>query len=709
VKYPRLKKGTKVLSYFLVVVLLLIITWIIIGYFGALSPQSYLPKVNLDELELPRDKSKLIELKSPEFSVMVNKQGRVSVKNLEGEILMSDLVYYASYEQDDEKWELDSLSFSILGDSAILFMGKGLSGTEISVQLTVPGSEPRIDIDIVTHYTQNVIVSREAFLAVFNVPVSEVYKKNRQVDITSFDTEYWLQKQGVRFGESGRSALIYNTPGISSMQLNTERNLLFMNLECSLDHPYINIPYQENNTGRWEDQSMAIYTPGSERRNFFSIYFCDHLQSVPRLMSVPYGYLAGYVFTEHADGGNIKTNQAVYFGSDSIADAQHAMGGFMGNGIPVTKSVFYADPDNTGYSSIKDDHNYPQFLNFLDQLYRTGIYDICLHTPENGNSNRELMDESIRFMKDRYDAVTWVDHGMYGGKINRECFTADGLNQSSEFYAADLWEKYGTNYFWSPAVELIHLSSRISILETLKRFKYFSASVNIWRRYLSSDDLRKMDFISAFNLLLHRYIFLGELQSLKLSQGESHPEPLFWSHPTRTKHFYSWATDYVNDYEALWTNRARRQCTRELKNLRNLVSSQSVYINHGYYVRNKPGHDLTSEVNGRIMLNPYFEEILNNMAQMRDDGDLYLTTIRDLLDYWISTENISFRYFPDGTIILTNNNNKPIKGLSMIIRSSNVLADGKVPEFKRVGDDTVFWFDLPGKDQVVLQITPLSN
>ena len=63
-------------------------------------------------------------------------------------------------------------------------------------------------------------------------------------------------------------------------------------------------------------------------------------------MKNPAGYEAAYIWTEHADYTDISTNRATYFGSEKIINADSATGGFVYFNIPVTKSVFYANPDS---------------------------------------------------------------------------------------------------------------------------------------------------------------------------------------------------------------------------------------------------------------------------------------------------------------------------------------------------------------------------
>ncbi len=122
-----------------------------------------------------------------------------------------------------------------------------------------------------------------------------------------------------------------------------------------------------------------------------------------------------------------------------------------------------------------------------------------------------------------------------------------------------------------------------------------------------------------------------------------------------------------------------------------------------------PFYDTTEELSGSVKLNPYFERELEYMAKMRDKGDLYITTIRELLNYWILTENVSFSYSPDGEIIVFNNNDIPIKGLSLAVKSSEVLVNGEIPKSRQDAEDTIFWFDLNANDNATIKISHKSN
>jgi hypothetical protein len=305
-------------------------------------------------------------------------------------------------------------------------------------------------------------------------------------------------------------------------------------------------------------------------------------------------------------------------------------------------------------------------------------------------------------MKQNYDAKTWIDHGMYSGNLNRESFVCDGLDPGSKYYAADLWEKFDTRYFWNPAAELIE-NSMISPSKSFKEGKFYKAYVDFWKHYMSPKELKEMRFPVAVKELLRRHQNKGELNSLRPGKGNAYPNPIYWNHPTRTKQFYSWTTNYEKDYGGLLGNNAEKQLLNEKRQLDSLYVNWGVFINHGYFVRNRKDHNIFKESNGKIVINPVFDRLLEYMAHMRDDGNLYITTIRDLLDYWILIENVSFEYMSDGGIKVLNLGNEPIKGLSLAVHAKAVRINREITSSKQVGEDTIVWFDIPGNSFVLLQ------
>ncbi|MEO9210730.1 MAG: hypothetical protein ABI208_06505 [Ginsengibacter sp.] len=640
-----------------------------------------------------------IKIINPCYNVEVDQKGRIAVKGPNGKAIISGITYYAQDNDGKENWGLKNIFVNHINDSSIEVKGTGIKNELVYLLIITHPNNPKIDFKVKVRFNENTIINREALVALFNIPVSTVYKKNRKIDTTSFESEYWLQKEGVRFGNNENSALIYHTPSISSLQLEPQKQMLFINLDYDLDHPFVHLPYQQDAGGKWVNLSTSDYKAGSERDNSFSINIGPFPKSIPRLMLVPYGFKAGYIFTEHADGGNIRKQRAAYFGSEDINNAKAATGGFVAHHIPVTKSVFFTGPVTSPGASIYEGGEISPLLDFLDQLYATGDTDLCLHTPDDGTSNRQTLGEAIKFMKERYNAITWIDHGFYGGKINRESLVCDGLDSLSPYYAADLWEKYNTKYFWSPSVEMINNLTWVSVTDNIKRLKFYTAYISFLRHYASPDDLKQLSLSQLFRKLKTNYSYRQELNTLEYNSGSSLPTPIYWQSPTRTREFYSWSTNEAKSYGDL----TEKEIGIEKKQLLNLIDHQGIFIDHGYFVRNAPVDRTLITKNGKLVINPNFDKILTIISQMRAKGDLYVTTVRDLLNYWISLEKVDFQYLPDGSVTLINNNDTPIKGLSLIVKGKTVLVDGKVPIMKHINDETIFWFDIGAHNQVKLE------
>ncbi len=684
-------------SYLLILLIIFICSlsiFIICGYHSAKTPHSFLPEIPPVLTKNVAFSPNNIYFNNQYYSISIDIYGRVIIKSISGQTIISNISYFSSLENEREKWGLENVKVQKLNDSSFNILGNGSENSIVNILFNTHSQSSRLDIKINTLYKSKSLVNRESLVIDFGVPLSKVFLKNRKIDSSNFESEYWLQQEGVRFGTNESSALIYHTPEVSSLQLKTEKQLLFVNLDFYKDHPYVKMLDKEGDNEKWIDLSESSYSSGMEHSNSFSISLGNISPIIPRLMLVPYGYRAGYVFTEHADGGNIKKQRAAYFGSEDIKYAKDAIGGFVGNKIPVTKSVFYFGSEDTLGEAIIEKNGNKLLLNFLDELYKTGYYDICLHTPEDKNSNSINLQDAIEFMKNRYNTVSWIDHGFYNGS-NKEASVAMGFDSTSEYFAANFWKKNQTSYFWSPSIELIAEKNKVSVTDELFKLNFYNAYVNLWRHYLSTKDLKNLSFFKAVNLLFERHSFSFELNNLQSNKNNSLPTPLYWQNPTRTDFIYSWSTYNVNHYNNLSNNKI----TQEKKQIDNLIQNRGVFIDHEYCVRDVGPNNVIINDNGKLTINPYFNKLLAALDMKRNQGELYLTTIKDLMNYWISLKNISFGYLPDNEIKIFNHNTIPVKGLSLVVNAKNILVDGQIPSIKHLSDELIFWFDIPANSQ----------
>lgn len=515
---------------------------------------------------------------------------------------------------------------------------------EIETEYFFHQSKPTVEVQVKTTYKQQTKVFREVLGLQFAPKVSEVYRKNRKSDTQAFQKHYWLDREGVRFGQGQQTALLYHTPHISSLELDTGQNLLLVNLDHMGDHRYV-----EQISGRQvgKVRHASEYKPLEQRINRFTLVVGYQPGVVPRLMLQPHGYLATHVWTEHADEQTLASNRAVYYGSERITSPDKAVGGFVRYGIPVTKSVFFANPyyrpERPLHVAISES---PEFLQFLKDLHKRGT-EIGLHTvyPYDLYLYGGVADAALSFMKKEFQSVTWIDHGYV-----KSSFGFQGLNVHTPSYLADYWQKHGTRYFW-------HYSSE--------------DGTNINR---------------SFDLLQTRL-------------GDGKRTPLYWSHPTVTGPFYSWAAAIVPD-DTVYVYHDQ--------NLQRLVQDRGVLINHVYLARvpanKKSTAFLTRDRQGALVVQPGFDQILKKMAGLRDQKKLYLTTVRDIMNYWLALEQVRMEVQPDGSVHVYNDGPTKISGLSMAVRSAQIYVNGKKPPQKKDQGDLIFWFDLEAGARAV--ITP---
>ncbi|MCE0448340.1 hypothetical protein [Brevibacillus sp. AF8] len=504
----------------------------------------------------------------------------------------------------------------------------------VTIQYALQKNSPAIDITVKTTYKREAKVFREAFALQFKPNVTEVYRKNRKVDAQKFQPSYWLDHQGAKFGQGKQAAFLYHAPNVSSLELNTTQKQLIVNLDHMNDHRYV----QQGSTNQvGKVRHASEYRANEERTNSFSLVVGYQPKLMPRFMSQPSGFLATHVWTEHADEQTLQTNRAVYFGSERITSSAQATGGFVKHRIPVTKSVFYSNP----YFQAKLPVNVaiaqsPEFLQFLNDLNRNGD-EIGLHTlyPYEIRHYQKTTEDALQVMKDHFRSRTWIDHGYL-----KTSFAFNALDNQTANYLAHQWKKYGTSYFW----------------------------------HYSSEDIANPN---------------NGLDLYQSQRGDSLRTPLYWSHPTVTGPFYSWSAATIPE-DSLYLYRKQ--------NLQQLIQNRGVFINHTYLARfpsNKQGGKFViRDAQGNWIIHPDFDRLLKRMEVLRDQGKLHLTTVREIMDYWLALSQVRLEYAPNGSIVLHNDGTQKISGLSMATKASEVYVNGMKPSQKKADGDLIFWFDL---------------
>ena len=265
--------------------IILLNLWLLAGYRIIRQEITYLPDISVYNSGIIQNHEKTVTytIKSQYYTLEVNSSGKVTVKTPDNEVIMSDLTFFSDYEDHQPSLGFFDIEVRKENDSTISIRGEGTSETIVNIMLKASRDLPEFEISISTEYNSDVIVKREALVAAFAVPVSEVYRKNRKADNEKFEAEYWLDKQGVKFGHGSKSALIYHNTAASSLQLSTTNNILFINLDFFEDHPYVHIPFQADGGGRWIDLSPSKYSSNDRRINSVKFYIGSTPEYTPGL------------------------------------------------------------------------------------------------------------------------------------------------------------------------------------------------------------------------------------------------------------------------------------------------------------------------------------------------------------------------------------------------------------------------------------------
>lgn len=548
-------------------------------------------------------------------------------------------------------------------DKTIVILRQRNPWGRVELVIEAKPNDPRLSFVLRERLGKPAKWHRRALAIGFYDEVQQVLRKNSLLHKTDFQPEYYLDRQGMIAGEADRTLALYHLNGLSSAQLHTEQKLLLLNLDYAKDHPMMHFPLRDDTLNYHLDLSASQSKRWQRISHHFQLYAGLGLNTLPRIMPVPDGYEAAIVWTEHADWTELRTHRAVNFGHEDITQAADAIGGFVKYDIPVTKSVFYDNPDSvtndvaskglfTGHhASMKTDR---EFFDFLQQLH-AHRHEICLHTPEQFTSTRKRLSEALSFMQYNFGSPTWIDHG-YNNKAhnNRENLVCDGLLPEAPQYARDLWQAFGVKYFWNP----YH--------EELMPFQQ-------WR-------------------------FDGQLQQPYIGYGDLFPDRMIIRHPNFSEALL-WSTSGTLEV----TDTRFWDYLFHTDRLNKLVRNRTVYIIHTYpaWVHEHKGFWRFDE-EGKIVAPQAFNQALQRMAAMREQQSLLPATISRMLGYQEGIQKIRYTILEQGRVELMNRCDKAIKGLSLAVEAEGVKVNGLKPESKQSGKDLIFWFDLGGGESCVI-------
>ncbi len=525
-------------------------------------------------------------------------------------------------------------------------------------QLDGNENEDHITIKINSTFLEDLQLLRLAFILPFPEGQLSVYRRNQHIDTTHFQNSYYLDREGFSITNDSLSLCTYHNMGISSLQLDTDNRYACFNIDYWRDHPLLHYPMRADTSDYFEDISYRNVKAGEVLTGYIDFYNSVP-DELPRLMPVWDGYQSAFIFTEHADWTDIRTQRAVLFGNENITKPEDAVGGFCYFNIPVTKSVFYWNPDNVTnektsnglfkgpVASIKTDK---EFYKLLKTIKKQG-FEICLHSPEVYTTPPDEFPKAMRFMRRQFDTKSWIDHGYNNGPDkNREDLVCDGLLPDSPQYAAELWKKNGVRYLWNAYYEENRMESHNFDGHFVQPFDGFGDA-------------------------------LPNRQITTLPNGDK--DFLLWSTPS--------TLEVNEDREWYYYFDSIR--------LQRLVEQHNVFITHVYPAWSNPYRAFWQyNENGTAVAMPGFNFALSQLAHFRDEKKILPTTIEQYLSYYEKLNSIEYLICDNRTIQLTNPN-EVIKGLTLLC-TKPIIVEGKAIDFRKVDEGYLVWFDL-GKNETV--------
>ena len=516
-------------------------------------------------------------------------------------------------------------------------------------------------VNIETTFKEDVKLLRLAYMLPLPEGKLTVYRRNQHIDTTDFKSSYYLDREGFTIQNKEFTISVYHNTDISSLQLNVDDRTACFNIDYWRDHPLLHFPMRADTSDYFEDISYREIRKGEKLKSKIKV-FNSMIEDLPRLMPIWNGYQSAFIFTEHADWTDLRTHRAVLFGNENITRPEDAVGGFCYFDIPVTKSVFYWNPDNVTnaktskglftelVASIKTDND---FFKLLKTIKKEG-FEICLHTPEIYTTIPSEFTKAMRFMKRNFNTKSWIDHGYNNGPDkNREDMVCDGLLTDSPQYAAVLWKANGVRYLWNAYYEENRLE----------------------------DQLFDGHFVQPYD-----------------GFGDALPNRQITTLPDGNKDFLLWSTpstlEVNEDKEWYYYFDSIR--------LQRLVDQHNVFITHTYPAWTDPWRAFWQyNENGTAVAMPGFNFALSQLARFRDEKKILPTTIEEYLSFYEKLLKVEYQILDNNSIALVNHG-EAIHGITLLC-TRPIIVENKVIDFRKVDEGYLVWFDLNKNETVIIR------
>lgn len=469
----------------------------------------------------------------------------------------------------------------------------------------------------------------------------------------------WTTRAG-RFGEGRQSVTLPGEDNLMSLRVARAGDLwhLTYDIDRDCDHPFFRGYRYVAGHGYFDSLCSTSRPAGSSQEWFFRLALGSPVRILKKERQ-PDGYEATLVMTEHADDEGPATTRAIAFGS-SESDTPIPGRGILGNGLTWTKSVFRWHTDGSyyarlGYSGLDQ----PDFKSVTDNLYARGV-EIALHSPSALPDSAGRVGAALRDMSSWYHTRVWIDHGM---DVNFEAISKFGaVPESTGWYIADTLPAYGIEYVWQ-ASDMNYLGG--------------------WGNSLFTPQKR-----------------------------EFHP-PVLYRNARLGPKLYLWPAFAVN------RNR-ERDYHLSPEGIDRLVASRGIDVLHVYFAgqdtyigRPQPAstgwlipHGLPPHLSWET--DPAVDRYFRNIAEKQAAGRVRVTTLSAMADYLLLADSVELQAQVGGDFLVVNHAHRPDSGFALSTAAEGITGikvDGQeVTSRKQVGQDVLFWLDVPANAVMKLHI-----
>jgi len=356
----------------------------------------------------------------------------------------------------------------------------------------------------------------------------------------------------------------------------------------------------------------------------------------------PRGFDAAVVFTDHADQSAPGPLRALLLGR-SDATIEHPVGGFIGNGLHLTKTLFARG----GPSPQMDD---PGVRALAGRAATKGI-EFGPHSATPRRDSRLATEQALKLFSGL--GHTWIDHQP---DTNCEAYSCRGWRRSSPFFLADLLFKSGFRYVWT-GQDVRLRGGRLDMFQPLKwRFRpsiLFPFQVSAGGRGV---------------LWLWRSVWYYRTPaSLDRGLSQAHLDRL------ATQHGLFIAHTYLDDHHPPGHRRHRMAL---------VLRRAGIYVLH-----------------------PAFRLVLARLGAAQRSGRIWVPSLGELADYLVVWNRIFVQPLSRNRFLVRNPSTHAIKGLVVTIGAHVTHVSGPAASSVRIlrsGPTSLLELNVPASDSVIV-------